>query len=51
MVAIAARDAVAVPLGDRSYVVELGNGSPLMLTKTVRSLEPSSPSSSSRTRT
>lgn len=41
VVAIAARDAVAVPLGDRSYVVELGNGSPLMLTKTVRSLEPS----------
>jgi shikimate kinase/3-dehydroquinate synthase len=42
VVAIAAKDAIAVPLGDRSYAVELGNGTPLMLTAALAALEPSS---------
>lgn len=42
VVTIATRDAIAVPLGDRSYAVELGNGAPGMLTSVIRELDPSS---------
>lgn len=42
VVALATRDAIAVPLGDRSYAVELGNGAPLMLTAALDALAPSS---------
>ena len=39
---VATHDAIAVPLGSRSYAVELGHGAPGMLTETLRSLAPSS---------
>lgn len=42
VVAITTRDAIAVPLGDRSYAVELGNGAPTMLTAALEELNPSS---------
>lgn len=42
VIAIATKDAIAVPLGDRSYAVELGNGAPLMLTSALAALDPSS---------
>jgi len=38
----ARRDTIAVPLGGRSYVVELGDGSPSLLTDALRHLNPSS---------
>ncbi|MBX3228320.1 MAG: 3-dehydroquinate synthase [Labilithrix sp.] len=42
VVRIATHDAIAVPLGARSYAVELGNSAPAMLTETLRALAPSS---------
>lgn len=42
IVKLATKDTIAVPLGDRSYVVELGNGAPLMLTATLEALGASS---------
>jgi shikimate kinase/3-dehydroquinate synthase len=39
---IAERDAIAVPLGVRSYAVELTDGRPEVLTETLRELAPSS---------
>ncbi len=42
IVDLAGRDAVAVPLGTRSYVVELGDGRPEILTAALRELAPSS---------
>lgn len=40
--AFATRDAIAVPLGTRSYCVELSDGEPARLTETLRALAPSS---------
>jgi shikimate kinase / 3-dehydroquinate synthase len=42
VVDLAARDTIAVPLGLRSYAVELTCGDPDMLTRTLRDLAPSS---------
>ncbi len=42
VVEIARRDAIAIPLGSRSYVVELAIGRPDALTRTLRELAPSS---------
>jgi shikimate kinase/3-dehydroquinate synthase len=42
VVDIAQRDAIAIPLGTRSYVVELAIGRPDALTRTLRELGPSS---------
>jgi shikimate kinase/3-dehydroquinate synthase len=42
IVAVARRDAIAVPLGVRSYAVELADESPEILTRTLRELAPSS---------
>jgi shikimate kinase/3-dehydroquinate synthase len=42
VIEIATQDAIAVPLGTRSYAVELGHGSTAMLTQGLRRLEPSS---------
>jgi shikimate kinase/3-dehydroquinate synthase len=39
---VARRDTIAVPLGSRSYVVELVDGEPSALTATIRDLSPSS---------
>jgi shikimate kinase/3-dehydroquinate synthase len=39
--AVARRDAIAVPLGTRSYVVELDDGRPALLEETLRELGPS----------
>ncbi len=42
IVELSGRDAIAVPLGTRSYAVELAHGDPTMLTRTLRELAPSS---------
>lgn len=42
IVALSRRDTIAVPLGTRSYVVELGNGDPDALARTLSELSPSS---------
>lgn len=42
IVEIARREGIAVPLGARSYVVELGDGEPAMLTAALSDLSPSS---------
>lgn len=40
VVRLATRDAIAVPLGDRSYAVELGLGKPALLSETLAALAP-----------
>lgn len=42
IVSIAKRDGLAMPLGGRSYTVEMADGEPELLTETLRELRPSS---------